>query len=178
MEQERIPSQIQPAATTTIAVFDRVVTALSHAARDHYGPGLVSLALFGSVARGTMRSDSDVDILVVVDSLPKGRLRRVEQFRPVRERVASAIAEATEAGIQTRLSPVFKTPGEIEAGSPLLLDMTEDARLLFDRGNFLARRLAELRGRLDCLGARRVWLGDAWYWDLKPDFRPGEVVAL
>jgi hypothetical protein len=28
------------------------------------------------------------------------------------------------------------------------------------------------------LGARRVWLGNAWYWDLKPDYRPGDVFEL
>jgi hypothetical protein len=29
------------------------------------------------------------------------------------------------------------------------------------------------------LGSRRVYLADgSWYWDLKPDFRPGEVVEL
>jgi hypothetical protein len=28
------------------------------------------------------------------------------------------------------------------------------------------------------LGARRVRLGSAWYWDLKPDFKPGEVFDL
>jgi hypothetical protein len=35
-----------------------------------------------------------------------------------------------------RLSPVFKTPQEVEAGSPLFLDMIADARLLFDRDGF------------------------------------------
>lgn len=173
-----MPSETPPVSITTRAAFERVVTALTQAACDHYGSGLVSLALFGSVARGTMRSDSDMDALIVADSLPKGRLRRVEQFRPVRERVASAIAASAEAGVQTRLSPVFKTPGEIEAGSPLLLDMTQDARLLVDRGNYLAKQLEALRDRLAHLGARRVWMGDAWYWDLKPDFVPGEVFIL
>jgi hypothetical protein len=29
------------------------------------------------------------------------------------------------------------------------------------------------------LGSRRVELADgSWYWDLKPDWRPGEVVDL
>jgi hypothetical protein len=73
---------------------------------------------------------------------------------------------------------VLKTPAEVEARSPLLLDMTEDARILFDRGGFLAGELAALRARLDELGARRVWRGSAWYWDLKPDFRPGDVIEL
>ena len=75
------------------------------------------------------------------------------------------------------LSPVFKTPGEVEAGSPLFLDMVEDARILYDPDEFLARRLARLRGRLQELSGRCIWRGNAWYWELKPDLQPGEVVT-
>jgi hypothetical protein len=76
------------------------------------------------------------------------------------------------------LSPVFKTPDEVERGSPLFLDMVEDARLLYDPEQFLAGYLDQLRARLQQLGARRVRLGNAWYWDLKPDLKPGEVFSL
>ncbi|MCY4660185.1 MAG: hypothetical protein OXF93_10300 [Acidobacteria bacterium] len=27
-------------------------------------------------------------------------------------------------------------------------------------------------------GACRLWLGNAWYWDLKPDYKPGDVFDL
>jgi hypothetical protein len=38
--------------------------------------------------------------------------------------------------------------------------------------------LEKLRKRLTELGAKRVWRGNAWYWILKPDLRPGEVFEL
>ncbi|HWP57484.1 MAG TPA: hypothetical protein VNL14_06340, partial [Candidatus Acidoferrales bacterium] len=38
--------------------------------------------------------------------------------------------------------------------------------------------LQRLRERLARLGARRVWRGNAWYWDLKPDFKPGDVFEI
>ena len=39
--------------------------------------------------------------------------------------------------------------------------------------------LERLRARLEELGSRRIELDDGtWYWDLKPDLRPGEVVTL
>lgn len=34
---------------------------------------LVSVVLFGSVARGTARNDSDIDICIVVKELPQSR---------------------------------------------------------------------------------------------------------
>jgi len=56
--------------------------------------------------------------------------------------------------------------------------MVEDARILYDRQDFFSRRLDRLKKRLDELGAKRVRRGNAWYWDLKPDYRPGEIIEL
>ena len=51
--------------------------------------------------------------------------------------MARAVREARRAGLAAWLSPVLKTPAEIERGSPLLLDMVDDARILYDRERFL-----------------------------------------
>jgi predicted nucleotidyltransferase len=133
----------------------------------------VAVVIFGSTGRGTARPDSDIDLLLIADPLPDGRMRRVEEFEIVERRIAELLP-----GVVPPLSPVFKTPEEVGHGSPLFLDMTEDARILFDRESFFARHLDRLRARLAQLGARRIWLGSAWYWDLKPDYRPGEVFEL
>jgi predicted nucleotidyltransferase len=159
-----------------LPVFQALLPTIADACRAVYGERLVALVVFGSVARGTPHADSDVDLLVVADELPRGRIRRMREFDAVKRRVAPALAAAR--GIATRLSPIFKTPEEVRAGSPLFFDMTEDAKLLHDRGGFMAGALRDLRDRLAQLGARRIWKGDAWYWDLKPDYRPGEVFEI
>lgn len=58
-------------------------------------------------------------------------------------------------------------------GSPLFLDVLDDAELLIDRGGFFRARLERLRRRLEEAGSRRIRQGDRWYWDLKPDYHPG-----
>ena len=55
--------------------FERLLGEILKALREYYGDRLVSLAVFGSVSRGTQRPDSDVDLLVVCNSLPSGRMR-------------------------------------------------------------------------------------------------------
>jgi hypothetical protein len=51
--------------------------------------------------------------------------------------------------------------------------------ILHDPESVLARELEAVRGRMAELGSRRVEMPDGtWYWDLKPDWRPGEVVDL
>lgn len=155
-----------------------LLAAVLAACRQHYAERLVSLAVFGSVGRRVPRPDSDVDLLIVARDLPRGRVARAADFRAVEQAVAPRLAALRSEGITPELSPVFKTPAELSQGSPLLLDMVQDARLLHDREDFLRNALAALQARLERLGARRVWRGSAWYWDLRPDYRPGEVFEL
>ena len=105
-------------------------------------------------------------------------MKRVDEFLAVEEAMAKDFLHAESQGVNTTLSPVFKTPEEVLAGSPLFLDMVEDAQVLYDRDGFLAEQLARLEARLTKLGAMRIWKGNAWYWDLKPDYTPGEVLEL
>jgi predicted nucleotidyltransferase len=172
------PSEARREKVTLLVAFDRLLADTLAACRTYYGARLVSLAVFGSVGRGTPRPDSDIDLLLVVDPLPDGRIPRMTEFQAVEHTLAPALAAARDHGVSTRLSPVIKTPQEVAQVSPLLLDMTEDARVLVDEHDALARTLRALRDRLAARGARRVWRGNAWYWDLKPDYRPGEVFEL
>jgi predicted nucleotidyltransferase len=158
--------------------YERVVDGLAAEVTACYGPRLVACAIFGSVARGTPRDGSDVDVLVVARDMPDGRMRRMEEFATVEENLAPLLASCTGDGPTPGISAVLKTPQEVISGTPLLLDMVEDARILFDRDGFLAARLDRLRRRLEELGSQRVWRGNAWHWVLKPDLKPGEVFEL
>ena len=160
------------------AQFEALLAHMLAACQQHYGSRLVSLAVFGSVGRGTPRPDSDIDLLIVADDLPDGRMKRVADFGAVEKALSAPLAEARAAGLHPELSPVFKTPAEVLQGSLLFLDMIEDARLLYDRASFLREAFAQFKARLDRLGARRIWRGDAWFWDLKPEYKPGEVFEL
>lgn len=158
--------------------YEEIIEALVAELQVTYGARLVACAVFGSVGRGTPRYGSDIDLLLVVHGLPRGRFLRLEEFLPVEARLESRLTFGDPEHPAIALSPVFKTPEEVGAGSPLFLDMVEDARVLYDPDGFLGRNFDRLRARLCQLGARRIWRGNAWYWELKPDLKPGEVFAL
>ncbi|MBI5043781.1 MAG: nucleotidyltransferase domain-containing protein [Nitrospirae bacterium] len=146
--------------------------------RAYYGDRLVSLVVYGSAGRETMRFDSDVDILIIARNLPKGRMKRVAEFSKIEDALIQYMEQLKKKGIYTDISPIFKTPEEAQRGSPLFLDMVDDAKILYDKDGFFAAVLERLRNRLKELGSKRIWKGNAWYWDLKPDYKPGEVFEI
>lgn len=145
---------------------------------EYYGDRLTSLVVYGSVGRGSPNSQSDLDFLIVATDLPHGRIKRMAEFNQIEKLLFMQPALLRSDGSPMDFSPVFKTPDEVRHGSLLFLDFIDDAQFLFDRDDFFKNFLAQFQHRLNALGARRIWQGNAWYWDLKPNFKSGEVFEL
>ena len=146
--------------------------------KEEFKDDLVSVVLFGSVARGDNRNDSDVDLLVVIKDLPKDSiLKRIRIFESKVEDKLE-IEKYWKIGYYISLSPILKTPEEAEKFSPLYLDMVYDAVILYDKDNFFANVLKRLKEKLDELGAERIWIGKKWYWVLKKDYKFGDTIEL
>ncbi|ADN51472.1 nucleotidyltransferase family protein [Vulcanisaeta distributa] len=144
-----------------------------------YGDNLVSLVIYGSVARGVQRRDSDIDMLVIFEELPKPMSDRIKMFERAEDEVQSLLDELLDRGYAITLSPLIKTREEAKRFSPLYLDMTEDAVIVYDKDGFFEGVLTRIINRLRELGATRVWVSDrAWYWVLKRDYRFGEVIEI
>jgi hypothetical protein len=138
------------------------------------GDRLVSVVLFGSVARRAARPTSDVDVLVVADGLPWSLSDRRRPLLAAWER-ARAVCRLPH--VEWNL--VTKSRDEARSRSPLYLDLVEDGILVLDREDFFATVLRGMQERMRALGSRRIHLADgSWYWDLKPDFQFGDVVEI
>ena len=142
-----------------------------------FGPRLRSLALFGSCARGSERPDSDIDLLVIADPIPSTLAARIDELHPIVEEATEFALDRRQHGQGTHIPQiVLLAPEELRAEPPLLLDLTQDARILFDPEDLLRGVLDRLRGKLERLGSRRVRAPEGWeYWVLKPGARVGEV---
>jgi hypothetical protein len=146
--------------------------------KEEFKDDLISVVVYGSVARGDNRNDSDVDLLIIMKNLPKdSMLKRIRLFETKVEDKLN-LDEYWKMGYYISLSPVLKTPEEAERFSPPYLDMVYDAVILYDSNHFFTRILQKLRDRLKELGAERVRMGKKWYWVLKKDSRFGETVEL
>jgi predicted nucleotidyltransferase len=134
--------------------------------RAAFGDRLVSVVLYGSVARGDARPGSDINVLVVAGAIAPGPFKRRDLLDAADQAVAPLIAAAAMDGIPTRLARIVKMPQEAREIAPLYLDLTQDAVLLYDRDGFFAGVLDGVRASLDRLGATRTADGRPRYWRL------------
>jgi predicted nucleotidyltransferase len=146
--------------------------------KEQLGESLIAVVLFGSVARGEATSHSDIDLLVVASGLPESRLARQLCLERADDLLEPRLQALRRQGILTGFSPLLKTPQEAARVTPLYFDLLQDALILYDREGFFSAVLERLRASFQRLGARRVKRGKIRYWELKPDYTPGEVFEL
>ena len=158
---------------------NRLLHKLVEALKERFGEELVSVVLFGSFARGDFHERSDIDLLIVIEKLPQSQFKRSRLFDEAAEKLMDGFKLLREMGYLCQFMPIMKSREEAAYHSPIYLDMVEEGMILYDKGGFFKSVLEEIRQRLKELGAKRRFLkGGGWYWDLKPDYRPGEVIEI
>jgi uncharacterized protein len=93
-----------------------------------------SIVLYGSVARGQARRDSDIDVLVISPDVEN-----------IRKKVSSIRNDFTyETEYMVYLSLVFLSREDFytlqQVGSPFIQDVVRDGVVLYDRGTYLGLR--------------------------------------
>lgn len=125
--------------------------------RKTWGRELKSVVLFGSQAAGKARPESDIDLLVICDALPRRRLERQNFLFQLAKRITPAFAH--------KLSPVPMTSKEALEMKPLYLGILTSHEILWDQDDFFRTRLNEIKGGLESAGAEEVKdEGGGSYW--------------
>ena len=84
-----------------------------------------------------------------------------------------------ENNLGTLISPVPLTPSEVDKNPSILLDIVMDGIMLYDVDDFIENKMKSMRKKLKKMGSKRIFLDDKrYYWDLKPDYKLGEVVEI
>ena len=148
--------------------------------KERFKEDIISIVLFGSVARGNAKKESDIDLCIIINNLPKSRFQRNRLLsRPLADlREMHSYKELRIKGYFPDISPILYTPEEIQDTKPIFLDMVEDGEILLDNGTF-RDKLDDIKRRMSKLNSRKIVCEDGtWYWELKPGMKLGEVITL
>lgn len=149
--------------------------------KDTYKYNLVSIVLFGSIARGKGRKESDIDLLVILSDTSDIYYDRLKPLVDIELKLRESAVY--ERYIQEGETPCFNylvfSEKEAEENHYVFLDMVEEAIILYDKNNYFKKRLSFIGERLSAMGSKKLSLEDgSWYWDLKPDLRIGDEFIL
>ena len=159
----------------------RLVTYILELLRSFLGDDLISVVVFGSVARGRADLNSDTDVILVASNMPRSLSERMEILANllVEFSKTQTCEELNRKGLNTWVQFHPLTMEEAELHRPIYLDVVEDGIIVYDRGGFIKRVMEGFKSKLEALGAKRIFLEDgSWYWDLKPSIKRGEVVEV
>lgn len=156
---------------------------------ERCGDDFVSLVVFGSFARQDFSLDSDIDLLLISRRFPghSGDNPRAEHGSPLRARTQLFLE--IEAGIEQQklgiwettgyyphFSPILRTVEEAKRFSRIYLDMTEHVLVVYDRDEFFAHVLQQVRRFVGMIDAQKRWIGNKWYWVFAPETEVGELL--
>src|SRR3989344_5996676 len=114
---------------------------------------IASYVIGGSLVRGTVGPDSDVDVFIVIDDTDVKRMSRIELLERLRGIIYDYIKEATVlAGVKNRLEPQIYLLTDFWQGvkdaNPVYFTFIRDGIPFYDRGTFLPWKRLLLMGRI------------------------------
>lgn len=132
--------QREQAIQLALSYLDRLEDLLSK--RDIENPSILTAVLYGSYARGDFHQGSDIDLLLIVESLPADPLRRLDLLYEC---------------VKGKLEPKAYTRKEfldmIRSRNPMALDALTNGVLLLDRG-FWEQSQGTLKSKVQVSGTR------------------------
>ncbi len=147
--------------------------------KENYKEDLLSIILFGSVARGKWNNESDIDLFIIFTN--KSSLRTI-----INKRLTKIISDY-ERNSKLRNSKGDRLFSTIQDISLVLKDLhtfrtifygiAMDGILLFDRNQTGLHFLKKIKKRIEEKGLRRIFIKENdYYWERKVKF--GEIIEL
>lgn len=149
--------------------------------RRELGERLTAIVLYGSVARGTARQNSDIDVLIIAGETDKEREATRDEIWKWDDAFEDQpeVVALQKAGYPARLEIYVLSKAQARRGTPIYLDMTLEAIVLYDPEGFFDRRIQQIKRRMAELNSYREWVEqDLYVWHLKANLKPGEVFSL
>lgn len=125
-------------------------------------PGLLGVLQFGSTVRSPVKFETDLDLLLIFDSLPSSRYDRFTLTRQLEDCLNEDLKSLQ--GFHIEVSFILQESSNLIAMKPYYLDFPACSKVRYDPLNILANLLKDIQEWMDFHGSKRIDQGALWYW--------------
>jgi predicted nucleotidyltransferase len=143
---------------------DKLLKAYVGALQARMSPQLLAFVQFGSTARGSIRTETDIDLLIVFDVVPVDRIERQKLVAAIEQALEPELVKLGELGYHLQFSSMIKSRDEFLRFSPVYLDMTSHAVVHFSRDGIAEEVIARTKAWMQRHAITRREHGLKWYW--------------
>ncbi|MDD5472945.1 MAG: nucleotidyltransferase domain-containing protein [Candidatus Methanoperedens sp.] len=132
-----------------------LISELTDILKRKFDQRLLSIVLFGSIVKGSFTSTSDIDVLVICETL-------IKDWR-ARDKMTLELTEDIELKYATSIHIALVSKDEIshaiDSVSPLMLEIYEANEILYEKDNFFTQLLNSFGKNLKSLHAIKIEKG-------------------
>ncbi len=134
---------------------NKLISELIDVLKHKFNQDLLSIVLFGSVVKGSSTTTSDIDALVVCETL-------IKDWR-ARDKMTLELTEDIELKYATSIHMALVSKDEIshaiDSVSPLMLEIYEANEIIYEKDNFFTQLLNSFGKNLKSLHAIKIEKG-------------------
>jgi predicted nucleotidyltransferase len=136
-----------------------IISELSAALQQKFKHDLLSIVLFGSTVKGDSTITSDIDVMVVCDSL-------INDWR-ARDNMSLALTEEIESKYSIPIHMTLVSKDEfsqaIDSVYPLMLEIYDANEIIYDKNNLFSQSLKNFERNLNKWHAKKIEKG---FWKI------------
>ena len=147
--------------------------------KENYKEDLLSVILFGSVARGKWNNESDIDLFIIFTNKSSIRTdinNQLTKFISDYER-KSKLKNSKGDRLFSTIQDISLSLKDLHTFRTIFYDIAMDGIILFDRNQTGFHFLKKIKNRIEEKGLRRVFVKENdYYWERNVEF--GEIIEL
>lgn len=151
---------------------------LEHWVRVHFEkfPNLVGVLQFGSTIKSPLKHETDLDLLLVFEQLPKSRWEQFQLTADLEKQLNSDLKKLE--GFHIEVSFILKQESQLDHLSSFYLDFIDTSKVWYDPQGLLQQLLKDIQSWIDKNGSYKVKKGNLWYWVYSPQTSSKEPISF
>jgi predicted nucleotidyltransferase len=144
-----------------------ILLGLSSTILAQHGNNYLACIQFGSTTRPPLKKETDIDLLIVFENLPKTKVARSKIINSFEIEFEPLLGEfrATN-GHNLYPSIILKEFRELTHVAPYMLDMVTFHGIVYQKSNEATWLLQKIKEWMDFHQSKRIEYGNLWYWML------------